>query len=62
MHIQRMALVLGQHDDAPLATVHEVGQRKINQPVMASERDGRLGPIAGERHESPALAAGEDHR
>jgi hypothetical protein len=56
-----MALVLGQDDNASLAPIHEIGQGKVDQAVVATERDRRLGTITGQRHQSLALTAGEDH-
>jgi hypothetical protein len=57
--VERVRLVLRQHDDLRQPRVDEVGQREVDEPVLAAERDGGLGAIRGERHEPLALAAGE---
>ncbi len=59
---QRARLVLGQHADLGDAGVHEVREDEVDDAVAPAERHGRLGPVAGERIESLALAAGEDQR
>jgi hypothetical protein len=55
--VERVALVLREHDDAPEAGVDEVGEGEVDQPVVAAERYGRLGAISGQRGEPLALAA-----
>ena len=42
------------------AGVDEVREHEVDDAVAAAERDGRLGPVAGERGEPFAFAAGED--
>jgi hypothetical protein len=58
--VQAARLVLRQHEHAPEFAVEAVRQREVDDPVEAAEGDGRLGPVAGERFESGALAAGEN--
>ncbi len=58
MHVQGMALVLGQDNDFALATVDQIGQSEINEPVVTTERDRRLGTITGQGHQAPPLTAG----
>ncbi len=41
------------------ARVDEVAQNEIDDPVFASEGNGRFGPFLGEREEPGAFAAGE---
>ena len=60
MAIEAVALVLGQDDDLEVAGVGEVGQREVDQPVAAAERDGRLGPVVGQREQPLALSPGQD--
>src|SRR5215469_7726000 len=54
-----MALVLRQHDDPKQAAVDEVREREVDEAVIASERDGGLGAVVGQRREALALAACE---
>src|SRR5690606_32994989 len=37
MPIQAVTLVLGQYGDSAIATVHQVAQREVDQPIAASE-------------------------
>ena len=60
--VERVTLVLREHDDAQVAGVDEVREREVDQPVAATERDGRLRPVGGQRHQALALAAGEHDR
>ena len=60
--VERVALVLRQHDDPAVAGVDEVGEREVDQAVHAAERHGRLRAVERERREPLALAAGEHHR
>ena len=57
-----MRLVLRQHDDLEVAGVDDVGQREVDQPVDAAERDRGFGPVGGQRHQPLALPAGEHDR
>ena len=56
---QRLAAELRQDIDRIDARVDEVAQDEIDDPVLAAERDGRLGPFLCERIEPSALAAGQ---
>ena len=60
--VERARVVLGQDDDVIDVRVDAVGQREVDDPVLAAERHGRLGPLLGEDREAFALAAREDHR
>ncbi len=60
MPVQRVRLVLGEHADPPVSGVDQVGQHEVDQPVVAAERHGRLGPVGGQRPQPLALAAGQD--
>ena len=60
--VERVALVLREHDDPAEAGVDEVRQREVDQPVVAAERHGRLGAVERQRHQALALAAGEHDR
>ena len=57
--VQRVRLVLGEHADPVQPGVDQVGQHEVDQPVVAAERHGRLGPVGGERPQPLALAAGQ---
>ena len=62
VEVEAVGLVLGQHDDAQVAAVGQVGQGEVDQPVVAAEGHRRLGPVGGERVQPLALAAGQHHR
>ena len=42
--VQGTWVVLGQDDDVVDVRVHAVGQREVDDPVLAAKRNGRLGP------------------
>ena len=58
--VQAVALVLGQHADALHPAVDQVGQGEVHHPVDAAERDGRLGPVRGQRPQPAPGPARED--
>ena len=58
--VQRVRLVLRQHDDLEIAGVDQVGEREVDQSVEPAEGDRRLRPVRRERHEPFAFATGED--
>ena len=58
--VQAVALVLGQHADALHPAIHQVRQREIHHPVEAAERDGRLGPVRGQRPQPAPGPARQD--
>ena len=60
--VEAVALVLREHDDPAVVRVGEVGQREVDQPVVAAERYGGLGAVGGQRRQALALAAGQHHR
>ena len=60
--VQAVALVLGQHADAPDSRVDEIGEREVDKPVQASERHGGLGTVIGQRRQSLPGSASEDNR
>ena len=43
--VQAVRLVLGEHHDLQISRVHDVAERKVDQPVDAAERHRRLGPV-----------------
>jgi hypothetical protein len=62
VQVEAVALVLRQDDDLEEAAVRQVRQDEVDEPVMASEWHGRLGPVGGQGGEALALAAGQHHR
>ncbi len=58
---EALALVLRQHGDLELPGVDEVREGEIDQPVVAAERDGRLGPVDRQRREALAFTSREHH-
>ncbi len=60
--VEAVTLVLGEHDDASVPTVHQVRQHEIDQAVVPAERHCRFGAITGEGGKPFALAAGKHHR
>jgi hypothetical protein len=60
--VERFRLVLHQHLHPQDAGVGEVGEDEVDDAVAATEGDGRLGAIPGERVEPAPLAARQDHR
>ena len=59
--VERARVVLGQHDDVVDVRVDAVRQREVDDPVLATERDRRLGAFLGQDGQALALAAGQDH-
>ncbi len=59
--VERARVVLGQDDDVIDIGVDAVRQREVDDPVLAAEGDGRLGPLLGQDRETLAFAAREDH-
>ena len=60
--VERARVVLGQDDDVVDVRVDAVREREVDDPVLAAERHGRLGPLLGQDREALALATREDHR
>jgi hypothetical protein len=60
--VEAVRLVLGEHDDLEVAGVHDVGEREVDEAVGATERNGRLGAVRGQRHQPLPLATGQDDR
>ncbi len=60
--VERAGVVLGQDEDVVDVGVDAVRQREVDDPVLATERHGRLGPHGRQDREALALTPGEDHR
>ena len=60
MAVERVGLVLRQHDDPQVAAVDDVGEREVDQPVDPRERHRRLRPVGGQRHQPLSLTTGQD--
>ena len=58
--VERVRLVLREHDDPQVAAVDDVGEREVDQPVDPCERHRRLRPVCGQRHQPLALATRQD--
>lgn len=61
MLVQGLALELDEDIDRKETTVHQVGERKIDDPVLGSKGDSRFGPILGEWHQPLPFAPGENN-
>ena len=62
MPVEAHRLVLREHQNLAQAAVEAVGEREIDDPIHAAERHGRLGPIARQRLQPRAFAAGQNYR
>ncbi len=60
--VEGARVVLRQDHDVVDVRVDAVAQREVDDPVLAAERDGRLGPLLREDREARTFAAREDHR
>ena len=60
--VQTHGLELRQQQHAPQATVQAIGQREIDDAVSPAERHGRLGAVSGQRLQSLAAPACQNHR
>ena len=60
--VERARVVLGQDDDVVDVGVDAVRQREIDDPVLATERDGGLGPLLRQDRQALAFATREDDR
>ena len=60
--VQAHRLVLREDEILAHAAVEAIRQGEINDAIDAAERDGRLGPVAGQRLQPRSLAPGQDHR
>ena len=59
--VEQQRLVLREHADGVDAGVGAVGQRKVDDAVLAAERDAGLGDLRRERVQPRALPAGKQH-
>ena len=50
MAVNRVGLVLGQHDDLQITGVHDVGQSKVDQTIVSTEGNSGLSAVVGQRH------------
>ena len=57
MPLQTEGLVLREDQDPKLSAVEAIGQRKIDDPIAATERDGGLGARSCERIQPGAFPA-----
>ena len=59
--VEGARVVLGQHDDVVDVRVHAVGEREVDDPVLATERDRGLGSLLRQDGQALAFTAGKDH-
>ena len=59
--VEQQRLVLREHADGVNAGVGAVGQRKVDDAVLAAEGDAGLGDLRRERIQTRALPAGKQH-
>ena len=59
--VEQQRLVLREHADGVDAGVGAVGQREVDDAVLAAERDAGLGDLRRERVQPRALPAGKQH-
>src|ERR1035441_752626 len=57
---QGLAAELGKHIDGVDPRVDKIAQHEVDNPVLASKGDGRLGPFVGKGSQPRSLAAGKD--
>ena len=62
MPVEAHRLVLREHQHLAQAAVEAVGEREVDDAVAAAEGHRRLGPVARQRLQPRAFAAGQDHR
>src|SRR6266849_9633997 len=60
--VERRRVELREDEDAPDIRVQAVAHWNINQPVLASDRNGWFRAMLGERKEAGASAAAENQR
>jgi hypothetical protein len=61
MALEGQGLVLVEQGDPAQTGIEGVREAEIDDPVGAEERDGRLGPVLGQRIEPFPFSAAEDH-
>ena len=59
--VELQRTVLGEHTHGVNARIDAVGQGKVDNTELAAKGDGRLGHMAGQRVQSAALTAGQQH-
>jgi hypothetical protein len=60
--VETVRLVLREDDDLEVARVDDVGEREVDEPVRAAERDGRLRTVGGQGHQALPFPTSEDDR
>jgi hypothetical protein len=58
--VEQVRLVLLEHPDVDQTAVRRIGQREVDQPVVAAHRQCRLGPARCQRTETRSTATGKD--
>ena len=62
MPMQRGGIKLREQINALEAGIDAIGNRNINQPILARKRHSRLGPLASERKQPRAAPSAHYHR
>ena len=62
MAVEAVALVLREDGDPAELAVDEIREREVDEPVVAAERNRRLGAIRRKRPEPLPLTAGKHQR
>ena len=61
VQVEGLRFELGQYIDAQKVGVDEVVEDKVDQPVAATEGDGRLAAGGGQRLQASTFATSQDH-
>jgi len=62
VHVEAVALVLGEHDDLEEPGVGHVRQGEIDEAVLAPEGDRGFGPVQRQRHQAFSFTTGKYDR
>src|SRR6185436_12002466 len=59
--LKRVRLILCEHQNSPQSGMKTVAQRKVDNPIAATEWHGRFGPFRRKRMKSSTDSSGKDH-
>ena len=62
MFLERMRLILGEHQDTSEVRVEAVAECEIDDPILPAERYRRFGPMRRQGMQTRADATGKDQR
>src|SRR5439155_24720390 len=60
--VERVRFVLDQDDDLAQVRIHAVAEREVDDPVLPAKGNGGFGTLIGQRMQSLAATARQDHR